>query len=80
MERLRERMASADPLSALSEQEKRVLELIGEGLTNRQIAERMFLPEKIAKNYVSSLLTKLGMRRRRQAAAFASRLAERPSD
>src|SRR6266446_3506564 len=71
MDRLRARMASADPLSALSDQEKRVLELIGEGLTNRQIAERMFLPEKIAKNYVSSLLTKLGMRRRTQAAAFA---------
>ncbi len=79
-ERLRERMASADPLSALAVQEKRVLELIGEGLTDRQIAERMFLPEKIAKNYVSSLLTKLGMRRRKQAAAFAARLSENQSD
>ncbi len=79
MDRLRERMASADPLSALAEQEKRVLELIGEGLTNKQIAERMFLPEKVAKNYISSLLGKLGMRRRAQAAAYAARLAEKPS-
>jgi two-component system, NarL family, response regulator DevR len=78
MDRLRDRMASADPLAALADPEKRVLELIGEGLTDRQIAERMFLPEKIAKNYVSSLLTKLGMRRRKQAAAFASRLAGKP--
>jgi DNA-binding NarL/FixJ family response regulator len=80
MDRLRDRMASADPLAALADPEKRVLELIGEGLTDRQIAERMFLPEKIAKNYVSSLLTKLGMRRRKQAAAFASRLAGKPGD
>jgi DNA-binding NarL/FixJ family response regulator len=72
--RLREQPA-ADPLSVLSDQEKRVLELIGEGLTNRQIAERMFLAEKTAKNYVSSLLTKLGMQRRTQAAAFSARLS-----
>ena len=80
MERLRERIASVDPLSALTKQEKRVLELIGEGLTNRQIAERMFLSEKTAKNYVSSLLTKLGMQRRAQAAAFVARLSESRSD
>ncbi|HEY7147395.1 MAG TPA: response regulator transcription factor [Streptosporangiaceae bacterium] len=78
MARLRERMVSVDPLSALTEQEKRVLELIGEGLTNRQIADRMFLAEKTAKNYVSSLLTKLGMQRRSQAAAFVTRLNQRP--
>ena len=54
----------------------RVLELIGEGLTNRLIAERMFLAEKTVKNYVSSLLTKLGMQRRTQAAAFAARYAD----
>ncbi len=76
MERLRDRMTGTDPLAALTEQEKRVLELIGEGLTNRQIAERLFLAEKTAKNYVSSLLAKLGMERRAQAAAFAARLAE----
>jgi DNA-binding NarL/FixJ family response regulator len=80
MERLRERMASVDPLSALTEQEKRVLELIGEGLTNRQISERMVLSEKTAKNYVSSVLTKLGMQRRAQAAAFAARLADSHAD
>jgi DNA-binding NarL/FixJ family response regulator len=80
MERLRERMATVDPLSALTDQEKRVLELIGEGLTNRQIAERMFLAEKTAKNYVSSLLGKLGMQRRAQAAAFSARLAENQHD
>jgi DNA-binding NarL/FixJ family response regulator len=76
MQRLRDRVAAADPLSALSDQEKRVLELIGEGLTNRQIAERMFLAEKTAKNYVSAVLTKLGMQRRAQAAAFVTRLAD----
>ena len=80
MARLRERMASIDPLSALTDQEKKVLDLVGEGLTNRQISERMFLAEKTAKNYVSSLLSKLGMQRRAQAAAFAARLAEHQAD
>ena len=75
MERLRDRTSGPDPVAALSGQEKRVLDLIGEGLTNRQIAEQMFLSEKTAKNYVSSLLGKLGMQRRSQAAAFAARLA-----
>jgi len=64
-----------DPMAALTGQEKRVLELISQGLTNRQIAERMFLAEKTAKNYVSSLLAKLGMHRRAEAAAFAGRYA-----
>jgi DNA-binding NarL/FixJ family response regulator len=73
--RIQERVGSVDPLSALSDQERRVLELVAEGLTNRQIAERMFLAEKTAKNYVSSVLTKLGMQRRSQAAAFAARLS-----
>ena len=62
-----------DRLASLTAQEKRVLDLIGEGLTNRQIAERMFLAEKTAKNYVSSLLTKLGLERRSQAAVIAVR-------
>jgi DNA-binding NarL/FixJ family response regulator len=75
MARLRDRAASEDPAAALTGQEKRVLELVGEGLTNRQIAERMFLAEKTAKNYVSSLLAKLGMHRRTEAAAFAVRHA-----
>jgi len=75
MARPRERVAGEGPVTALTGQEKRVLELIGEGLTNRQIAERMFLAEKTAKNYVSSLLAKLGMHRRAEAAAFAVRHA-----
>jgi DNA-binding NarL/FixJ family response regulator len=74
MERLRERATAKDPLAALSDQEKRILDLIGEGLTNRQIGERMFLAEKTVKNYVSNLLGKLGMERRTQAAAFVARL------
>jgi DNA-binding NarL/FixJ family response regulator len=76
MERVRDRMVSIDPLSSLTEQETRVLDLIGEGLTNRQIAEHMSLSEKTVKNYVASLLTKLGMHRRAQAAAFIARHAE----
>ncbi len=71
----RDRGASEGPVVALTGQEKRVLDLIGEGLTNRQIAEHMFLAEKTAKNYVSSLLAKLGMHRRTEAAAFAVRHA-----
>jgi len=71
--RMPDRMAGEDPVAALTGQEKRVLELIGQGLTNRQIAERMCLAEKTAKNYVSSLLAKLGMHRRAEAAAFAVR-------
>jgi DNA-binding NarL/FixJ family response regulator len=77
---LREKAETTDPLAALSGQEKRVLERIGEGLTNREIAERMFLSEKTVKNYVSSLLTKLGMKRRTQVAALAARIGERAAD
>jgi two-component system response regulator DevR len=66
-----------DELSSLSDQERRILELIAEGLTNRQIGERMFLAEKTVKNYVSNLLSKLGMSRRTEAAVYAARLAER---
>jgi DNA-binding NarL/FixJ family response regulator len=77
---LREKAETTDPLAALSSQEKRVLDLIGEGLTNREIAERMFLSEKTVKNYVSALLTKLGMKRRSQAAALVARIGERVGD
>ncbi len=66
---------SDERLSSLTAQEKRVLDLVGEGLTNRQIAERMSLAEKTAKNYVSSLLMKLGLQRRSQAAVIAVRHA-----
>ncbi len=75
--RVLERMRSAsaaDPLTGLSDQERTVLELIGEGLTNREIGERMFLAEKTVKNYVSHLLAKLGMQRRTQAAILATEL------
>lgn len=66
--------SASDPLlKKLSDQERRVLDLITEGLTNRQIAEEMFLAEKTVKNYVSNLLTKLGMSRRSEAAAYAAR-------
>ena len=64
----------ADPLSGLSQQERVLLDLLGEGLTNKQIAARMFLAEKTVKNYVSRLLAKLGMERRTQAAVFVSKL------
>lgn len=76
MERLRDQAAAKDPLAMLSDQERRILDLIGEGLTNRQIGERMFLAEKTVKNYVSNLLAKLGMERRTQAAAYIARLHE----
>lgn len=76
LDRLRRRHEE-DELAALTDQEKRLLELIAEGLTNRQIGERMFLAEKTIKNYVSNLLAKLGMHRRSEAAAYAARLAER---
>ena len=65
------------PAETLTHQEKRILELIAEGLTNRQIGEEMHLAEKTVKNYVSNLFAKLGMSRRSQAAAFAARRAER---
>jgi two-component system response regulator DevR len=63
-----------DELKSLTVQERKVLELIAEGLTNRQISERIFLAEKTVKNYVTSILAKLGLERRTQAAVLASRL------
>jgi two-component system, NarL family, response regulator DevR len=75
-ERLRTRPEDEE-LGSLTDQERRILELISEGLTNRQIGERMFLAEKTVKNYVSNVLAKLGMSRRTEAAAYAARLAER---
>jgi len=79
MARLREQANRKDPLAALSDQERRVLDLIGEGLTNRQIGERMFLAEKTVKNYVSSLLSKLGMQRRTQAAVLSAQVNKPPA-
>ncbi|WP_433192581.1 response regulator [Nocardia sp. CA-107356] len=76
MAKLREEAgAKTGPLATLSEQERTLLDLLGEGLTNRQIAGRMFLAEKTVKNYVSRLLTKLGVERRTQAAVLASKLS-----
>jgi two-component system response regulator DevR len=73
LERWRE-PAKADPLAALSEQERKILALIGEGLTNREIAARLFLAEKTVKNYVSNVLAKLGLQRRTQVAVLATEL------
>ncbi|HYB35822.1 MAG TPA: response regulator transcription factor [Mycobacterium sp.] len=69
--------AGSDPLSGLTDQERTLLGFLSEGMTNKQIADRMFLAEKTVKNYVSRLLTKLGMERRTQAAVFATKL-QRP--
>jgi DNA-binding NarL/FixJ family response regulator len=80
LERLRAPAYEEDPLAALTPQERRILDLIAEGKTNRQIGEAMFLAEKTVKNYVSHLLAKLGMERRTEAAAYAARLAERRKD
>jgi two-component system, NarL family, response regulator DevR len=77
LERLRTPQAPEDELASLTDQERRILDLIAEGLTNRQIGERMYLAEKTVKNYVSNVLMKLGMSRRSEAAAYAARLAER---
>ena len=74
MARMRDKARQSDPLAGLTEQERRILELIGEGMTNRQIGEHMYLAEKTVKNYVSSLFAKLGMERRTQAAAYAARV------
>ncbi|WP_406297691.1 response regulator transcription factor [Embleya sp. NBC_00888] len=73
LERLRGGTRGDERLAALSDQERRILDLIGEGMTNRQIGTEMHLAEKTVKNYVSSLLAKLGMERRTQAAAYVAR-------
>jgi DNA-binding NarL/FixJ family response regulator len=80
MRRMRDQAQRSDPLAELTPQERRILELIGEGLTNRQIGERMYLAEKTVKNYVSALFAKLGMERRTQAAAYAARVFAEESD
>jgi DNA-binding NarL/FixJ family response regulator len=76
LERLRSR-GDDDELAGLTDQERKILMLIADGLTNRQIGEELFLAEKTVKNYVSNLLSKLGMHRRTEAAAYAARLTER---
>ena len=79
LERVRGGPKEPAELGLLTDQERRILSLIAEGMTNRQIAQRLHLAEKTVKNYVSSLLAKLGMERRTQAAVFASKLlGDRP--
>jgi two-component system, NarL family, response regulator DevR len=74
LERIRSGVEEPNELKSLTEQERRILEYVAEGLTNREIAGRMFLAEKTVKNYVSSMLAKLGLERRTQAAVLATRL------
>jgi two-component system response regulator DevR len=80
LERLRKGPEEDERLARLSEKEQTILALIAEGMTNRQIGERLFLAEKTVKNYVSALLGKLGMERRTEAAVFAARLPKPTTD
>jgi two-component system response regulator DevR len=77
IERLRNPPPEDERLAGLSPQERRILALLADGMTNRQIADQLYLAEKTVKNYVSNLLMKLGMHRRTEAAVFAARLADR---
>jgi DNA-binding NarL/FixJ family response regulator len=79
MERMRTRRAE-ETADHLTPQEQKILDLIAEGLTNRQIAERMYLSEKTVKNYVSNMLSKLGMSRRTEAAVYAVRHGAKPEE
>jgi two-component system response regulator DevR len=76
-ERLRRGPDEDDRLRHLTTQERRILDLLAEGRSNRQIADTMFLAEKTVKNYVSNVLSKMGMSRRTEAAVYAARLEER---
>jgi two-component system response regulator DevR len=77
LERLREGPTTDPRIASLTPQERRILDLIAQGQTNRQIADSLYLAEKTIKNYMSNLLAKLGMESRTQAATFAARLEER---
>ena len=77
LERLQRGPDGHEELAGLTAQERRILDLIGQGMTNRQIGEALFLAEKTVKNYVSNLLSKLGMHRRTEAAVLVARLEER---
>jgi two-component system response regulator DevR len=74
LKRLREGAPRDERLASLTEREREILGLIADGLTNRQIGERLFLAEKTVKNYVSGLLAKLGMQRRTQAAVYGAQV------
>nr|WP_218849602.1 response regulator transcription factor [Nocardioides perillae] len=75
-ERARRAAEQPDELAHLTGQERKILDHIAEGLTNRQIGDRLFLAEKTVKNHVTSILSKLGVERRTQAAVLASRLRQ----
>ena len=77
LERIRRGSAEDERIERLTDQERRVLDLIAEGKTNREIGNELYLAEKTVKNYVSNLLAKLGMQRRTEAAVFATKLAAR---
>ena len=77
VERLRRGPAEDERLRDLTGQERKILSLLADGMTNRQIADELFLAEKTVKNYVSNLLAKMGMQRRTEAAVYAARLEER---
>ena len=77
LDRLRAGSPEDDKIASLTDQERKLLDLLAQGLTNREIAGKMFLAEKTVKNYVSNLLAKMGMQRRTEAAVYAARLEER---
>jgi two-component system, NarL family, response regulator DevR len=76
-ERLRRQITEDIRLESLSPQERRILDFLSEGMSNREIADTMFLAEKTVKNYVSNMLAKLGFQRRTEAALFAQRQQDR---
>jgi DNA-binding NarL/FixJ family response regulator len=80
LERLRDQPDEDPLIASLTQQERRILDLVADGQTNRQIAASLYLAEKTVKNYVSNLLAKLGMERRTQAATYATRVAERAAN
>ena len=82
LERMRRISTSDQPdeLAALTQQERRILALVAEGMTNKEIATEVFLSDKTVKNYVSSILAKLNLERRAQAAAYVARLKGHPTD
>ncbi|MEZ5139683.1 MAG: response regulator transcription factor [Acidimicrobiales bacterium] len=77
LDRLRHGKEEDERIASLTAHERRILDLLAEGLTNRQIGERLHLAEKTVKNYVSNVLMKLGMERRTEAAVYAARQADR---
>ncbi len=74
LDRIRNGAEQPNELKSLTDQERRILEYVAQGLTNHEIAQKMFLADKTVKNYVSSMLAKLGLERRTQAAVLATKL------